>query len=53
MSKTGSAARPPMNRLRVFAEVKNYSWLASAKHFANVIQNKLKKPDAVNQTNLD
>jgi organic radical activating enzyme len=45
--------RTPMNRLRVFAERKNYPWLASAKHFANVVQNKLKKADAVNQTNLD
>jgi hypothetical protein len=45
--------RTPMNRLRVYAERKNYPWLASAKHLANILQNKLKKSDAVNQTNLD
>jgi len=45
--------RNAMNRLRTLVEVKNYPWLASAKHFVNTVQNRLKKPDGVNQTNLD
>lgn len=45
--------RTPINQLRTFVEVKNYPWLASAKHFVNGLQNKMKKADTVNQTNLD
>ena len=45
--------RTPMNRIRTFLEVKNYPWLASAKHFVNTLQNRTKKEEAVNQTNLD
>lgn len=45
--------RTPMNQVRTFLEVKNYSWLANAKHLVNSIQNKVKKADPVNQTNLD
>jgi hypothetical protein len=36
-----------------YLEVHNCHWLASAKHFVNTFQNRLKKKDAVNQTNLD
>ncbi|HEX7652649.1 MAG TPA: hypothetical protein VF607_04025, partial [Verrucomicrobiae bacterium] len=45
--------RTPLNRLRVFAERQNYSWLANAKHMVNVWQNRRKSAEAVNQTNLD
>jgi len=44
--------RTAANWLRNYLERKNYSWLASAKHFVNVVQNKLKKPSEENQTNL-
>lgn len=45
--------RDAMNQLRTLVEVKNYPWLASAKHFVNSLQNRFKKSDSVNQTNLD
>jgi len=45
--------RTPMNQVRTFMEIHNYPWLASAKHFVNVVQNRLKKKETVNQTNLD
>ena len=45
--------RTALNSLRNFLERKNYSWLAAAKHLANVIQNKRKKYGEENQTNLD
>jgi hypothetical protein len=41
-----------MNRVRTFLETRNYAWLATAKHFANTIQNRLKKDSVENQTNL-
>ena len=44
--------RSPMNRVRTFLETRNYAWLATAKHFANTIQNRLKKDSVENQTNL-
>jgi sulfatase maturation enzyme AslB (radical SAM superfamily) len=45
--------RTPMNQVRTFLEIKNYSWLASAKSTVNALQNKLKSKAAVNQTNID
>ncbi len=45
--------RSPMNQFRTYLEIHNYSWLASAKHLVNTLQNRLKKGEAVNQTNLD
>ena len=45
--------RTPLNRLRNLLERKNLAWLATAKHLANLLQNKMKKTGDVNQTNLD
>ena len=45
--------RTPMNQLRTFLEIRNYPWLASAKHMVNSLQNKRKKDGKINQTNLD
>src|SRR5665213_525249 len=45
--------RSPLNPFRTFLDIPNYSWLATAKHFVNTVQNRVKKPDTVNQTNLD
>jgi sulfatase maturation enzyme AslB (radical SAM superfamily) len=45
--------RTPMNQVRTFLEIQNYSWLASAKSTVNALQNKLKSKAAVNQTNID
>ncbi len=45
--------RTPGNQLRTFLEIKNYSWLASAKHFVNKVQNRVKQNTAESQTNLD
>lgn len=44
--------RGPVNRLRNFLEVENYSWLATAKHFANTVQNRLEPESEETQTNL-
>ena len=45
--------RTPLNRLRNLLERKNLAWLATAKHLANLLHNKMKKTGDVNQTNLD
>ena len=45
--------RTPLNQLRTLVEVRNYPWLASAKHWVNLVQNRLKPAEKVNQTNLD
>jgi hypothetical protein len=45
--------RTPLNQLRTLVEVRNYPWLASAKHWVNLVQNRLKPAGKVNQTNLD
>jgi len=43
--------RSPMNCFRNFLEVQNYSWLARAKHYVNMVQNRLKPESEENQTN--
>ena len=45
--------RTAANQLRTFLEIKNYPWLATAKHLVNTMQNRLKKNVPENQTNLD
>ena len=44
--------RSPLNQVRTFLEIRNYSWLATAKHFANTLQNKMNKDSVETQTNL-
>ena len=44
--------RSPKNRLRTFLETKNYFWLSAAKRMANTVQNRLKKDNEENQTNI-